>query len=139
MRDHKEVRAMLEKISKKRDDKQLKNLEKEVYAHAEAEEQCYYAPLRNKLKPLKSAIDTAHEEHNGVMNMLEKIHQIKDEKLWVQMFEIIKKCLESHMTLEEENIFELSNENFTSKELNEFGKDMNIKKKEFLEKFDKLK
>lgn len=131
-KDHDEVKAMLTTISNKRDDQLLKTLAKEVYAHAEAEEECFYDPLRKKLKPLKPAFDTAHDEHDGVMNMLDKLQKIKEENLWAQMYDIIKKCLEAHMKLEEENIFDLANENFKPEELEEMGKEMQASKEKFL-------
>lgn len=133
-KDHDEVKEMLAKISKQRDDKLLKTLAKEVYAHTEAEEECFYDPLSKKLKPLKTAFDTAHNEHDGVMNMLDKLQKIKEEALWTQMFDIIKKCLEAHMTLEEENIFNLANENFSPEELEAMGKKMQASKEKFLNK-----
>jgi hypothetical protein len=131
-KDHDEVKDMLSKLSKKRDEDILTKLENEIYAHSEAEEECLYAPLRKKVKPLKAAIDAAHSEHDGVMDMLEKIHKIKNDKQWMQMFTMIKKSLEAHIKMEEEDIFSLSKECFTSAELIEMGKEFKKQKEEYL-------
>jgi hypothetical protein len=64
------------------------------------------------------------------MAMMKKIGKVDDEQEWMELFSVIKKSLESHIVMEEEDIFYLGKKHFTSKE----GEEAATKMKKLKEK-----
>ncbi len=117
--DHDKVKKLLATIEKKKDTKLFEELKKEVEIHSEAEEEAFYQPLQSKLGKIKIIIKTGHDEHDLVMAMMKKIDKVDDEQEWIELFSVIKKSLESHIVMEEEDIFHLGKKHLTSKEAEE--------------------
>jgi hemerythrin superfamily protein len=128
--DHDKVKKILATIEKKKDTKLFEELKKEVEIHSEAEEEAFYQPLQSKLGKIKIIIKTGHDEHDLVMAMMKKIGKVDDEQEWMELFSVIKKSLESHIVMEEEDIFYLGKKHFTSKE----GEEAATKMKKLKEK-----
>jgi hemerythrin superfamily protein len=122
--DHDKVKKLLVAIAKKKDIKLFEELKKEVEIHSEAEEEAFYQPLQSKLGKIKIIIKTGHDEHDLVMAMMKKIDKVDEDQEWMELFSVIKKSLESHIKMEEEDIFHLGKKHFTSQEAKEITTNM---------------
>ena len=122
--DHDKVKKLIAAIEKKKDIKLFEELKKEVEIHSEAEEEAFYQPLQSKLGKIKIIIKTGHDEHDLVMAMMKKIDKVDDDQEWMELFSVIKKSLEAHIEMEEEDIFHLGKKHFTSKEAEEIATKM---------------
>ena len=67
------------------------------------------------------------------MEMMKQMDKIQDEEEWMSLFSVVKKSLESHILMEEEDIFSLSKKHFSSEEAKKMAEDMD-KEKEKMEK-----
>jgi len=132
--DHDKVKKMLVSLEKKKDLKLFEELKKEVIAHAEAEEEAFYEPLQSKAGELKIMVKTGHKEHDLTMDMLKQLDKIDDDEGWMSLFAVLKKSLESHILMEEDDIFELSKKHFSADEAKEMASNMTDLKEEFLKK-----
>lgn len=134
-KDHEKVKKLLATIEKKKDLELFKELKKEVEAHAEAEEEAFYQPLQAKLGKIKVIVKVGHDEHDLVMDMMKKLEKLQDDHEWSALFAVIKKSLESHIEMEEDDIFKLGKEHLTAKEATDIGAEMKRLKEEFLSKY----
>lgn len=134
--DHDKVKKMLASLEKKKDLKLFKELKQEVIAHAEAEEEAFYEPLQSKAGELKIMVKTGHKEHDLTMDMLKRLDKIEDDEGWMSLFAVIKKSLEAHILMEEEDIFDLAKKHFSSLEAKEIATNMTKLKKDFLKDYE---
>lgn len=132
--DHDKVKKMLSSLEKKRDLKLFEELKKEVIIHSEAEEEAFYEPLEAKAGKLKIMVKTGHAEHDMTMDMMKKLDKIDNDEEWMSLFSVIKKGLEAHILMEEEDIFALSKKHFDSDEAKEMGENMQKLKEKFAKK-----
>jgi hemerythrin superfamily protein len=132
--DHNKVKKMLASIEKSKDFTLFEELKKEVIIHAEAEEEALYKPLESKAGILKVIIDTGHEEHDLVSTMMDELKKAKSDEEKMSIFAVIKKSLEAHILMEEEDIFALSKKCFSSAEAKEMAEDMKKSKEKYAKK-----
>lgn len=129
--DHDKVKKMLITLEKKKDVKLFEELKKEVIIHSEAEEEAFYEPLEAKAGKLKIMVKAGHAEHDLTMDMMNKLSKIEDDEEWMSLFSVIKKSLEAHILMEEEDIFALSKQHFDTKEAQEMAENMEKLKEKF--------
>lgn len=133
--DHDKVKKLLTSIEKTKDLDLFAELKKEVILHSEAEEEAFYEPLEAKAGKIKIIVKTGHEEHDLVMKMMKKLDKIEDDEEWMQLFSVIKKSLEAHIKMEEEDIFDLAKKHFSSQEAETIASKMKEKKEKMNKKY----
>ncbi len=131
--DHDEVKSLLNQLSNKKDYKLFKELQLKVVAHNEAEEEVFYEPLQKKAGKLKIMVKAGHEEHDLTMEMMKQISQLDNDEEYQALFQVIKKSLEAHIKMEEEDLFKLAEKHFSAKEAEEMATEMAQAKKEVTE------
>lgn len=136
IKDHEKVKQLMNKISKTPDPELFAELKKEVILHSEAEEEVFYKPLEKKAGDLKIIVESGHTEHDTVMDMMDQIDKIEDEEEWRSLFSVIKKSLEAHILMEEEDIFDLSKKYFSNEQAQDMGENMKKRKKELEEQYE---
>ena len=129
--DHDKVRELLASIGKKKDDSLFQQLKTELTVHNEAEEEALYEPLTAKAGKLKIMVKVGHTEHDLVMKMLNQIEKNKNEEEWKSLFTVIKKSIEAHINMEENELFDLAQKHFSAKEAQEIAKNMQELKKQY--------
>jgi hemerythrin superfamily protein len=122
--DHDKVKELLDTLSKKKDLRLFEQLRREIIAHNEAEEEAFYEPLQSKTGRLSIMIDAGHEEHDLAMDMMDELAEIDNEEEWNSLFSVIKKSIEAHIKMEEEDIFQLAQKYLTDKEAEEIARNM---------------
>ena len=122
--DHDKVKKLLSSLEKKKDNKLFEELKREVILHNEAEEEAFYEPLQTKVGKLKIIVKAGHEDHDLVMQMIKQINKVDDDAEWKRLLSVIKKSLEAHILMEEEDIFDLSKKYFSAKEAREMADKM---------------
>lgn len=130
-KDHDKVKELLASIEKKKDASLFQQLKNEIIVHNEAEEEALYEPLAAKAGKLKIMVKAGHSEHDLVMKMLNQIEKIKDEEEWQSLFAVIKKSIEAHINMEENELFDLAKKHFSSKEAEEIAKNMKELKEQY--------
>jgi len=134
-KDHDKVKKLLATIEKKKDQALFEELKKEVIIHSEAEEEAFYEPLKNKSGKLKIMVDAGHDEHDLVMDMMKQIEKVENDEEWMRLFSVIKKSLESHILMEEDDIFDLGKKHFSSVEAKEIAIKMSEQKDKYAKKY----
>jgi hypothetical protein len=132
--EHDKFKESLDKISNKKDLKLFEELRKEIIAHSEAEEEALYEPLQTKIGRLSIIIDIGHEEHDMAMDMMDELVEIDDDEEWDNLFSVFKKSIESHIKMEEEDIFKVAQRHLTDEEAKEIARKMTKLKARELEK-----
>ena len=134
--DHDNAKKILASIKSRKDLKPLEELRKEVYIHNEAEEEAFYEPLQGKVGKLKMLVKAGHDEHDLVIKMMDQLSKIESDEDWMILFSAIKKSLESHILMEEEDIFTLSKKHFSDSEAKEMATEMEKLKKKMNKSYD---
>lgn len=134
--DHNEVKEILKKLQASPDnDDLLDQLKKELLIHNKAEEETFYSPLKQKLHSLDVVLDFSEKEHKVIDEMINKFEEVRknigdnDRRLLLQL---IEKSILAHVDKEENEIFELAKNCFSSTEAQDIN---NI----FKDKRDKLR
>lgn len=133
--DHNKVKKLLASIEKSKDLQLFEELKKELLIHNEAEEETFYDPLQEKAGKLKIIVKTGHNEHNMVTKMLKQLDKIGDEEEWIQLFSVVKKSLEAHIIMEEQEMFTLAQKHFSNEEAERMGANMAKSKEKILKKY----
>ena len=111
--DHDCHRAMAEKIMQTSGDSSerrelFEEYKNDVVAHANAEEQSFYAIL---IEDEKTQEQTRHSvsEHKEASDLFEELEEMDmSSSGWIQKFKKLKEELEHHMTEEEEEVFDMA-------------------------------
>lgn len=122
-KDHKEVKDILSKLEKDpADTKMAGNLKKEMLLHNKAEEKAFYHPLKAKLGEIGIISEAGEKEHDLAMSLIDCYIKIdfknKEKKI---LLSIIKKAIEAHIQVEEQEIFALAKKYFSNEEAKEIN------------------
>jgi len=134
--DHDKVKDLLTSIEKKQDSELFRQLKKEMIIHNEAEEEVFYRRLHEKAGNLKIIVITGNSEHELVIKMLKQLDKIENKEEWLQLFSVVKKSIEAHITMEEQNIFALAKKHFSNQEAEDIGSKMADNKQKLLKKYN---
>jgi len=134
--DHDKVKDLLTSIEKKQDSELFRQLKKEMIIHNEAEEEVFYRRLHEKAGNLKIIVITGNSEHELVIKMLNQLDKIENKEEWLQLFSVVKKSIEAHITMEEQNIFALAKKHFSNQEAEDIGSKMADNKQKLLKKYN---
>jgi len=127
--DHRTVKELLEKIEKTTAadadrSKLFQQLDRELSAHAEAEEAVFYTPLRDHPKAHDLVLE-GFEEHAVVKTLLGELRALaaKDET-WLPKFTVLKENVEHHVKEEEGPLFEKARQILSRTEADQMGERM---------------
>ena len=134
--DHDKVKDLLTSIEKKQDSELFRQLKKEMIIHNEAEEEVFYRQLHEKAGNLKIIVTTGNSEHELVIKILKQLDKIENKEEWLQLFSVVKKSIEAHITMEEQNIFALAKKHFSNQEAEDIGSKMADNKQKLLKKYN---
>jgi len=135
--DHDKVKDLLTSIEKKQDSELFQQLKKEMIIHNEAEEEeVFYRRLHEKAGNLKIIVTAGNSEHELVIKMLKQLDKIENKEEWLQLFSVVKKSIEAHITMEEQNIFALAKKHFSNQEAEDIGSKMADNKQKLLKKYN---
>lgn len=134
--DHDKVKDLLTSIEKKQDSELFQQLKKEMIIHNEAEEEVFYRRLHEKAGNLKIIVTAGNSEHELVIKMLKQLDKIENKEEWLQLFSVVKKSTEAHITMEEQNIFALAKKHFSNQEAENIGSKMADNKQKLLKKYN---
>jgi len=104
--------------------------------HNEAEEEVFYRRLHEKAGNLKIIVTAGNSEHELVIKMLKQLEKIENKEEWLQLFSVVKKSIEAHITMEEQNIFALAKKHFSNQEAEDIGSKMADNKQKLLKKYN---
>jgi hemerythrin-like domain-containing protein len=134
--DHDEVKNMLKQLVENPMDAELfEKFKNELSIHNRAEEDAFYNPLAEKLSDLALITTSSETEHDLVDEMMAKYEELEEEEKNI-LIRTIKKSVESHISKEEEEVFNIAKERFSSAEEKEIFKtfqDVKEKMKEDIE------
>lgn len=109
--DHDEVKSMLEKLSdtteraEKTRQQTFERLKLELIAHSRAEEEVFYAALREH-DDIRDDVLEGEQEHHMVDVLLEELSDldVTDEQ-WTAKLTVLKEQIEHHVEEEEDDLF----------------------------------
>lgn len=139
-KDHNTVKKIIKDLlNAKTDTKKflnlLEELEKEIIAHARAEEKTIYQELLGN-KSTESLVLESETEHELVEHLLSKLKRIdeqEEDSLWKATLIVLKESLEHHIEEEESEMFSKCRKMFSKEDLNKFGENFIEAKESFLE------
>lgn len=101
-------------------------LQKELLAHANAEEKSLYKAMKSQGdSKLKDKAEHSVEEHVSIEKKLEKLTKMSSSSEdWLVKFKELKSCLEHHMDEEEQEVFEVAQKAFNKSESDKLGDEM---------------
>lgn len=128
-KDHDKVKNLLNLIEKNTDKDLFNELKQEVAMHTDLEEEIFYEPLQSKAGDIKIIVKGAHAEHDLVEKMIKQLEKLNNDEEWELLFSVMKKNLEAHIKMEEEDMFSLAKKHFSSQEAHKMASEMTEKKK----------
>lgn len=137
--DHEEVKGMLEELTSttpqatKTRPELLQKIAKELKIHTKIEEEIFYPAFKNSGGADHNTMNyEAREEHRAVEALvlpdLEKTDPATDE--FSGRAKVLKEMVEHHAEEEEESMFPVAKESFTTEQLEELGQQMAARKQE---------
>lgn len=137
--DHKKVSALLKKVEALGDTahnsrgKLFAQIDAELEAHAEVEEQIFYPALKAKTKRNDEANDEvleAYEEHANVKSMLGKLKALSPtHETYNAKLQVLSELVKHHVKEEETEMFKQARKLLKKPELEALGKKMDAAKK----------
>lgn len=126
---HKEAKALFEKIEASSDPSEKQRLLNEVVdalkTHTRIEEEVLYPHIREELRGGSKMFEEAMQEHQEAKKAIKELESLKpDTKEWAQHFEILMHGVLHHATEEEAEMFPKMREQFTADRLEMWGKKM---------------
>ncbi|WP_374073471.1 hemerythrin domain-containing protein [Bdellovibrio bacteriovorus] len=144
--DHREVKKMFEKIKDCLEDEDLSKaetifdtLKTELAAHAKAEEEVFYEPLRIASRD-EEGEDLAwegNEEHHVISLLLNELSRMDvDDKDWKAKLTVLSEIVDHHVEEEEGEIFKEAKKCFSDEEAREIAKNMEELKDLYKDRID---
>jgi hemerythrin superfamily protein len=113
--EHAQVSILMKRLANSSDGSDIREelfpeIRKNLLAHACAEEEEFYPPLREHPE-LSELVAQSLKEHQQTKQYLEQLHAgNKDTKTWAELFRRMMRAVESHVELEENELFPKANE-----------------------------
>ncbi len=103
MKEHREVEAMLERLSQGYDEEVFNKLRLSLAAHMKAEEESLYPAMNDQEREM---VQHATEEHRGIDKMLMEIgRSSKEGDSFIESIEDLTSLINDHVIDEEEQMF----------------------------------
>lgn len=125
--EHSEVATLMKKVAGSSEGSTVREelfpeIRKKLLAHTKAEEQEFYDPLRRHPET-EDLIAQATEEHEKVEGYLDELTSgNKATKTWMKIFERMRRAVEAHVDMEENDIFPAAREVLSAEEAQEMEK-----------------
>lgn len=137
-KDHDEMKNMLKQLQQNSVDEELfDKFRTEMSMHNRAEEDTFYHRLAEKLNSL-GLITTSSKEEHGLVDEMVAIYGGLEEKEKNILIRAIKKSVENHISKEEEEVFNLAKESFSSTEQEEILNEFQDAKERIKENIDNI-
>ena len=113
--EHGEVATLMGRIAGSKDDSKVRDdlfpkMRKNLLAHAKSEEAVFYPEMR-KFPQLEPLVAKSIQQHKEVETMLEELNRSdRHTSAWLSTFERMKAAVETHVKLEEKEMFEKADE-----------------------------
>jgi hypothetical protein len=132
--DHQKVSGILDKLGqtteralKTRDDLFIK-LKEELELHSHVEETIFYPAVEGESKTRAETLE-AYEEHGVVKRLLDEMSQLPvDSERWTAKLKVLTDSVQSHVKMEEDEMFVGAGEVLTEEQLNDLGARMEAEK-----------
>lgn len=118
-KDHDEAKDVMESITDAEGTEErshlFADLAMKLTAHAEAEEEVFYARLRNE-DVAKDLVLEADEEHRLAKQLLGELEKADIDRAWMAKFSVLKTNVEHHIAEEENMLFPKAKKVFSKDE-----------------------
>ena len=127
--DHRSVKTLLDRIEKTTAEnadrlKLFQQLDRELSAHAEAEEAVFYTPLGDHPE-IKDCVLESFEEHAVVKTLLMELRALPvEDETWLPKFTVLKENVEHHVKEEEGPLFDKARKILSRTDADQMGKRM---------------
>ena len=135
-KDHEEVKQLLEKLSDttenavKTRSKGLDKLRLELTAHSRAEEEVFYAALRDHDETRSNVLE-GEQEHHMVDILLEELSKLDVSKeQWTAKLTVLKEQIEHHVEEEEGDVFKKAKKILSSEQAKTLAEEFKQHKKQ---------
>ncbi len=129
--EHTNHNALFDRIASG-DEFAMEELRSALIRHIRLEESFLFESSLKK-KDLESETRLAWEEHNILMELLQKLDQKEfGTEAWISKIRLIRKIHDSHIQHEEENLFPLMNKSMSREALEEIGEKMQDKRPDLI-------
>lgn len=145
-KDHRHVKELFSKIKKRLEDEDFseaselfEEMKTELGAHAKAEEEVFYEPLRQASRGDKDLdlVGEAKEEHHVVALLLNELSRLDvKEKEWKAKLTVLSEMVEHHVEEEEEEMFKRAKRLFSEQDAEQMAENMKSLKEEYKEDID---
>jgi len=122
--EHGEVSVLMKRVAGSSDGSDVREelfpeIRKNLLAHAKAEEQEFYEPLRNR-SATRDLIRKSLDQHRKIEEYVEKLSSgNKATQTWLETFERMMRAVEQHVDLEENQLFPAAKELLSTNEAQE--------------------
>jgi hypothetical protein len=144
-KDHKEVSALFKKLENCMENKSeqsgeiFNTIKEELLAHAAAEEEVFYAPLkaRSEADEDKMSINEAYQEHHVVALLINEMSRMEiNSEEWCAKAVVLSEIVEHHVEEEESEVFEKARKILSRKEAQDMAIEMQEKKEQYKGKIE---
>jgi hypothetical protein len=127
--DHDTLRTLLAKAEKEQGKSAFEQLQRELWAHAKAEETIFYAAL-NRAKTARMETVEGLNEHHMINNLVDELNAMPAEGVsWRAKLQVLGELVRHHLDEEEEEMFEEAEKLLDKKRSTELG-DLYLDRKE---------
>lgn len=144
--DHREVSSLFEEIEaclehgeRRRARSLFRDLKSKLTAHAKAEQEVFYRPLK-ELAREEEGEDLAwegEEEHHVICLLLSELDRLPiDEEVWPAKIKVLSEIVDHHVEEEENEIFREARKLFSNEETRLMAKSMEDLKELYMEMID---
>ncbi len=135
-KDHKHLKALLNKTVKAKGDEKreelIETLRSELVAHERMEEEVFYPPLRDNKKTHDIVLEGYQEHHVADLILDELLELPTDSEMWEPKVKVLKENIEHHIEEEEDEMFKKARKVFSDEQLEDLGTRMEAVKREAL-------
>ncbi|MGZ3747143.1 MAG: hemerythrin domain-containing protein [Pseudobdellovibrionaceae bacterium] len=145
-KDHQEVKDLFEQIENSLKEKNydeaesaFEELRVKITAHAKAEQEVFYQPLKMVSEDSKSEdlIGEAEQEHHLIALLLNELSRMDpDAEEWKAKMTVLNEMVNHHFEEEEGEIFSVAQECFSAQDAEEIAENMQDLKQKYTETID---
>ena len=129
-KDHQKIKSLLKGLEgSKKKSPRFEELYKLVHIHSKAEEASFYEPLKGEKKARPLAFE-GFEEHHVAATLLKELEALDaEDERWAAKLTVLNEALHHHIEEEESEMFSKARKAFSKEELDEAGRQFQMKKR----------